>query len=411
MGECDAEKIEGYNRLSIICSELNVDDCLDVDETRVIVLTGCGRRYVIIDYRNVESLRRLIGSMASGSLEGFTGCRLGGEPSIAGYGIRGILARVDGLLFKLSLLGYSDNLEDSTLKHLNRVKPGIAPELVCSTRYRGVLVGIATVPMDADPIAAEYIASASASASGGPVVPDVNTVLARGVADLHLALYSCGEDWCRPRRASISQARSWASRVSWRSRLLRRLGGDSFIREVADALEDLARGLMEVAPQLEGDIVMRIHGDLHLYQVYRTRDGRLMFTDFEGEPYREPARRDELEPPVRDLASLIRSMDYAGGIAFLEKGVDAEEASLRARRELREWRRLLASSLVSEYSRRVEGTPLELDPEGLVARMAFWLVERASYEIVYEIAEETGLHYIPANAILEMRDAWPGVAW
>ncbi|MEB3862050.1 MAG: hypothetical protein GSR84_07510 [Desulfurococcales archaeon] len=388
---------------STLC-RLELERCLEWRGVKAAVARGCGRRMVLLGPQEGD-MEVFLREAARGRVPWVRGCNLEAGLEVEGYGLRGILARGDGVIVKLLSLAVEDNPEYGVLAHLFRVEPGLVPEPLCSMRVDGVQVGIATRAIEGEPLAVEFISSASRG-----LVPPSLGELARGVARLHRALYGCVEEWCRPRRVTRGDVERWAGRLAWRARLLRRIVApeDLGVVEALDSMEELARLMARSYRDMEGIPAIRIHGDLHLYQVYRTPGG-LIFTDFEGEPYREPARRDELEPPARDLATLARSIDYASALALMERGMDAGEAALEASRGMSSWRERVSSRLLELYLDALGDSPLaEGDWE---SGLAFWLAERASYELVYDIIEGTGLHHIPLNAILRIRDAWPKIAW
>jgi trehalose synthase-fused probable maltokinase len=127
-------------------------------------------------------------------------------------------------------------------------------------------------------------------------------------------------------------------------------------------------------------LVMRIHADLHLGQVLVSDDGYRVI-DFEGEPLRSVEDRRRPDSPLRDVASMLRSLDHVARSALrraerrnggpLERpGLDAEAWIGRARE------RFLAA-----YSGglRAAGSGIMLDPDLLDA----FEVAKETYEFVY----------------------------
>ena len=103
----------------------------------------------------------------------------------------------------------------------------------------------------------------------------------------------------------------------------------------------------------------RVHGDLHIGQFLRTPD-RLVLIDFEGQPTRSSR---ELDTPLRDLASLSRSLDHCGRYAVEEHGGDPHLVE--------EWIREARAKLLHGYGPR---------DEVLLRALEF---DRAVYEFTY----------------------------
>ncbi|MFJ3334710.1 maltokinase [Streptomyces sp. NPDC086766] len=122
----------------------------------------------------------------------------------------------------------------------------------------------------------------------------------------------------------------------------------------------------------------RVHGDLHLGQVLRA--GREWFViDFEGEPSRPLAERRIPESPVRDVAGMLRSFDYAA----------------RQRRPWRpEWARRCREAYCAGYASRAGW-----DPRKKHALLRAYETDRAVYEVLYEARHRPDWLDVPMAAI------------
>ncbi|MFJ1808007.1 MULTISPECIES: maltokinase [unclassified Streptomyces] len=127
-----------------------------------------------------------------------------------------------------------------------------------------------------------------------------------------------------------------------------------------------------------GPPAQRIHGDLHLGQVLRA--GRDWFViDFEGEPSRPLAERRSAHSPVRDIAGMLRSFDYAA----------------RQRRPWRpEWARRCREAYCAGYAARAGW-----DPRKKHALLRAYETDRAVYEVLYEARNRPDWLPVPMAAI------------
>jgi maltose alpha-D-glucosyltransferase/alpha-amylase len=160
-----------------------------------------------------------------------------------------------------------------------------------------------------------------------------------------------------------------------------------------------------IVPTVEGDLVKtRIHGDLHLGQVLRTGDD-FQIIDFEGEPRRSLDERRAKQSPLRDVAGMLRSFDYAAWSAQFTLAEHGVERTDRIAAHAEAWRRMASAAFLASYRRTIAGTPGHpRTAAGADRLLALFLLEKACYEIVYEAANRPGWLCIPIRGVAALLD-------
>jgi maltose alpha-D-glucosyltransferase/alpha-amylase len=146
----------------------------------------------------------------------------------------------------------------------------------------------------------------------------------------------------------------------------------------------------------------RYHGDLHLGQVLAAQDD-FVVVDFEGEPERPFERRRGKSCVLRDVAGMLRSFSYAAHTAL--KRSESTPAAMRdnAARALEDWERDAARHFLDGYLRAAEGlASVPTDRRAVDALLDLFLIEKAAYELRYEIARRPDWIAIPLRGLLEI---------
>jgi maltokinase len=156
-----------------------------------------------------------------------------------------------------------------------------------------------------------------------------------------------------------------------------------------ERLMEHAKRLAHVAPSGQK---IRIHGDLHLGQVLHS-EGKWLIFDFEGEPARTFNQRREKYSPLRDVAGMIRSFDYAEATVLLEgsspgpRMVPSRDAFLEGYREVTRGAAFLPA-----------------DEAAFWGMLRAFELEKLLYEVRYEMQNRPDWVRIPIQALLKMEE-------
>ena len=235
-------------------------------------------------------------------------------------------------------------------------------------------------------------------------------LLGRRTAELHLALASDRRDpafapeplGTFSRRALYQSMRTEAARTM---QLVRRKVPEH--PELADVIElepAIRNRLRELLGVRMTGMRIRCHGDYHLGQVlYTGKD--FVVIDFEGRPVNSLSERRLKRPPLRDVVGMLASFRYAGNAALFGQaaGIVRPEDPEALAPWIRAWYLWVAGEFLHGYVDAVGDAPFHpSDRDELELLLEVFLLEKAIYDLAYELGNRPEWLRIPVEVILDL---------
>jgi maltose alpha-D-glucosyltransferase / alpha-amylase len=242
-------------------------------------------------------------------------------------------------------------------------------------------------------------------------------LLGQRTAELHRALASSADDpefapepFSTLYQRSIYQ--SMQSQVAQVFRLLR-----PRLRQLPDAAREDAQKILDMEAEVRrrcrsilqrriNTMRIRVHGDYHLGQVlYTGRD--FVIIDFEGEPARPLSERRIKRSPMRDVAGMLRSFHYVSYAALFGHvpGIRPEDfPALEPWAQF--WYTWVSHAFLKAYLAVAKEEPfLPRDPIELQVLLDTYLLEKAVYELGYELNNRPEWVKVPLQGLLQLLSA------
>jgi maltose alpha-D-glucosyltransferase/alpha-amylase len=241
-------------------------------------------------------------------------------------------------------------------------------------------------------------------------------VVGRRLGELHAALALPSDDQAfAPVEAGADEIEVWKTRA--RDQLVSAFdilegvhaGLEPEISELSERLlgqrDQLVAAVDRLAEVGRGTLMTRIHGDFHFGQVL-VAHGDAYIIDFEGEPVRELEERRAKTSPLRDVAGLLRSLDYAAVSASMsEEDVSSQQFRDIRKSLLEDFHAGAQAAFLNSYWEAVGNAPqLGLSEDRRDALLDLFLLEKAAYEVGYEASNRPKWLTIPLRGLAKIAD-------
>jgi maltose alpha-D-glucosyltransferase/alpha-amylase len=170
--------------------------------------------------------------------------------------------------------------------------------------------------------------------------------------------------------------------------------------QLAEVWNGLERRVVAEADQLQAaGVKIRHHGDYHLGQVLLKRND-FIIVDFEGEPGRPVEERRAQHSPLRDVAGMFRSFTYARRASMQRCSITSNEDCARWDPLLEQWEQETRAVFLRVYDEIASAAELYLSFDRMRPLLTLFEIEKALYELRYELANRPDWAGIPMRSLI-----------
>jgi maltose alpha-D-glucosyltransferase/alpha-amylase len=236
-------------------------------------------------------------------------------------------------------------------------------------------------------------------------------ILGRRTAELHLALAGSKEPAVVPEALHASGLRALADEMQEHAQAAldhlstRRNALAEAAQSQAEALGAARATLMarldEIRRLENPGLRIRIHGDYHLGQVLRTEED-FFILNFEGDPAHSIEDRRARQSPLKDVAGMVRSFNYAAYAALFASTVNSPDDFALLEPWADAWQHWVSDAFLREYQTTMEGSDVVPRHRAFSVLLRAWMLDKGLRELTYELNKRPEWAGIPLAGLLKM---------